>query len=125
MTDQFRIASTTPIPVGQAGDAGGRLRLRRRRFGKGATVTLSANGTKIGEGRVDKTVPLMYGIDGFDIGGDYGSPVSPDYQAAVRLHRDVGAGHHRSAVGRGAPRRPLADHGRWRWPAVGLHRGRR
>ena len=44
-------------------------------------MTLSANGTKIGEGRVDKTVPVMYGIDGFDIGGDYGSPVSPDYQA--------------------------------------------
>ncbi len=50
-------------------------------MGKGATVTLSANGTTIGEGRVDKTVPVMYGIDGFDIGGDYGSPVSPDYQA--------------------------------------------
>ncbi len=42
-------------------------------------MTLSANGTKIGEGRVDKTVPLLYGTDGFDIGGDYGSPVSPDY----------------------------------------------
>ena len=80
-SDQFRIASTTPIPVGEqvtlvadfAYDGGG--------MGKGATVTLSANGTTIGEGRIDKTVPVMYGIDGFDIGGDYGSPVSPEYQA--------------------------------------------
>jgi arylsulfatase len=79
LTDQFRIASTAPIPVGEkvtlaadfAYDGGG--------MGKGATVTLSANGAKIGEGRIDKTVPVMYGLDGFDIGGDYGSAVSPDY----------------------------------------------
>jgi arylsulfatase len=50
-------------------------------LGKGVTVTLMANGAKIGEGRVEKTIPLSYGTDGFDIGGDYGSPVSPDYQA--------------------------------------------
>jgi arylsulfatase len=78
---QFGIASTTPMPVGEqvtlvadfAYDGGG--------MGKGATATLSANGAKIGEGRIDRTVQVMCGIDGFDIGGDYGSPVSPDYQA--------------------------------------------
>jgi hypothetical protein len=80
LADQYWIAASSPIPVGAtatlvvdvAYDGGG--------FGKGATVTLSANGTTIGEGRVDRTVPFVYGTDGFDIGGDYGSPVSPDYQ---------------------------------------------
>jgi arylsulfatase len=78
LTDQFRIASTTPVPTGAATlvadiayDGGG--------IGKGATVTLSANGEKIGEGRLDKTVPQAFGTDGFDIGGDYGSAVSFDY----------------------------------------------
>ena len=47
---------------------------------KGATVALCVNGAKIGEGRIDKTVPLLYGTDGFDI-DDYGSPKSPDYAA--------------------------------------------
>ncbi|MCA9879568.1 MAG: sulfatase-like hydrolase/transferase [Thermomicrobiales bacterium] len=79
ITRQYRIASTSPVPVGDnvtlvadfAYDGGG--------FGKGATVTLSANGQQIGQGRIDMTVPLMYGTDGFDIGGDYGGAVSPDY----------------------------------------------
>ena len=81
IANQYRIAASSPIPVGGkatlvadfAYDGGG--------LGKGATVTLSANGTTIGEGRIDKTVPVVYGTDGFDIGGDYGSPVSPDYMA--------------------------------------------
>ena len=35
LTDQFRIASTTPIPVGESRHAGRRLRLRRRRLRQG------------------------------------------------------------------------------------------
>lgn len=75
----FSITSTAPVPTGKstlvadfAYDGGG--------MGKGATVTLSANGKEIGQGRVDVTIPLQYGTDGFDIGGDYGSPVSPAYE---------------------------------------------
>ena len=82
IANQYRVASSSPVPTGKttlvadfAYDGGG--------MGKGATVTLSANGAKIGEGRVDKTVPILYGTDGFDIGGDYGSPVSPDYADAM------------------------------------------
>ena len=78
LTTQYTIASPTAVPTGKgtlvadvAYDGGG--------LGKGATVTLSANGKQIGQGRVDQTTPLFYGTDGFDIGGDYGSPVSPDY----------------------------------------------
>lgn len=78
-SQRFRIGSDAPVPTGDhvtlvadfAYDGGG--------FGKGATVTLSANGQQVGQGRVDLTVPLMYGTDGFDIGGDYGGAVSPEY----------------------------------------------
>jgi arylsulfatase len=80
MANQYRVASSAPLSTGSttlvadiAYDGGG--------MGKGATVTLSANGAQIGEGRVDKTIPIIYGTDGFDIGGDYGSAVSPDYTA--------------------------------------------
>jgi hypothetical protein len=80
-TKQFRIASTSPIPIGEnvtlvadfAYDGGG--------CGKGAPVTLSANGKQIDEGRIDMAVPLTYGTDGFAIGGDYGGAVNPDYEA--------------------------------------------
>jgi arylsulfatase A-like enzyme len=43
--------------------------------GKGGTVTLSVNGKKAGEGRVEKTVPGRYGMDTFDIGMDLNAPV--------------------------------------------------
>ena len=78
----YTVASTAPVPTGTATlvadfayDGGG--------MGKGATVTLSANGTQIGQGRVERTIALQYGTDGFDIGGDYGSPVSPAYEDAM------------------------------------------
>ena len=48
-------------------------------MGKGATAKLSVNGTPQGEVRVDRTVPVFFGIDEtFDVGTDTGSPVG-DY----------------------------------------------
>ena len=32
-----------------------------------------------GEGRVDMTVPMLFGVDTCEVGSDAGSPVSPDY----------------------------------------------
>ena len=44
--------------------------------GTGGTVTLWANDRKIGEGRIDKTVPVRFsGYSGMDIGRDNGLPV--------------------------------------------------
>jgi len=43
--------------------------------GKGGKVTLSANGKKVGQGRVEKTVPGRYSLDNFDIGRDLNAPV--------------------------------------------------
>ena len=47
----------------------------------GATVTLFANNRRIGEGRVEKTLPNRISIDEtFDVGYDTGTPVSEDYE---------------------------------------------
>lgn len=44
------------------------------------TVTLWANGVRIGEGRMDRTVPIMFNAySGIDIGRDNGEVVDPSY----------------------------------------------
>lgn len=50
-------------------------------FGKAASVTLMANGTKVGEGRLAKTVPLQFSLgEGGDVGTDSGSAVDFNYK---------------------------------------------
>ena len=49
--------------------------------GRGATVTLLADGKAIGSGRIEKTLPRFFGLDAmFDVGLDTGSPISEDYR---------------------------------------------
>jgi arylsulfatase A-like enzyme len=49
-------------------------------LGKGGTVSLYVDGAKVGEGRVEGTVPLLYSADETcDVGSDTASPVSDDY----------------------------------------------
>lgn len=46
--------------------------------GKGGTGTLTINGKAVGEGRIDRTVPVYFSSDDtFDVGEDWGTPVSP------------------------------------------------
>ena len=79
LANQYRIASSSPIPVG------GKATLVADFAYDGGGLGEGRDGDALGErhddrsGRIDKTIPLVYGTDGFDIGGDYGSPVSPDY----------------------------------------------
>jgi arylsulfatase len=47
---------------------------------KGGAVTLYVDGKAVGQGRIDKTVPMAFSADETcDIGKEAGSPVSPDY----------------------------------------------
>jgi len=46
---------------------------------KGGSVSLYVDGKKDGEGRVNMTVPMLFGTDTCDVGRDAGSSVSPDY----------------------------------------------
>jgi arylsulfatase len=50
--------------------------------GKGSTVSLHVDGAKVGEGRVERTVPVLFSTDETcDVGREAGAPVSPDYPA--------------------------------------------
>lgn len=78
--ERYTIASLELLPKGQcmirfdfAYDGGG--------TGKGGTGTLSVNGKQVAEGRIDKTVPVYFSTDDtFDVGEDWGTPVSATYQ---------------------------------------------
>jgi len=80
---RITVASAGPLPPGAvtarmdfAYDGGG--------IGKGGRVTLSVNGAKVGEGRLERTQPLGFSNeDGADVGVDTGTPVIEDYQPAT------------------------------------------
>ena len=60
------------LAVESAYDGGG--------LGKGGDVTLAVDGTAVGSGRVERTLPFMFSMDETaDIGSDTASPVSDDY----------------------------------------------
>jgi len=79
---RFYVEADTPMPAGEhqlrmefAYDGGG--------LAKGGLVTLYVDGDKVGEGRVQATVPMLYSADETcDIGFDAGTPVSEDYTSA-------------------------------------------
>jgi arylsulfatase A-like enzyme len=76
---QFKVGADSAVPAGThqvrmefAYDGGG--------LAKGGDVTLFVDGDKVGEGRVDATVPMVYSADETcDVGSDTGSAVSDDY----------------------------------------------
>jgi hypothetical protein len=78
-SERYRITSSENVPTGKVTlafdfkyDGGG--------MGKGGTITLFANGKKIGTGRVEKTAGFKYSLyEGQDIGEDSGSPVDSTY----------------------------------------------
>jgi arylsulfatase A-like enzyme len=76
---QFYAEASKPIPEGRH-----QVRLEFKYDGgglaKGGNAMLFLDGTKVGEGRVDATVPMMFSADETcDVGKENGSPVSPDY----------------------------------------------
>jgi arylsulfatase len=75
---RFKVYGDAEIPAGEhqvrmefAYDGGG--------LGKGGTATLYLDGNKVGEGRLENTVPMMFsGDETTDVGSDTGTPVSDD-----------------------------------------------
>jgi arylsulfatase len=75
----FTIEASLPIPTGKhqvrmefAYDGGG--------LAKGGNVSLYYDGKKVGEGRVERTHPMMFSADETtDVGRDTATPVSSDY----------------------------------------------
>ena len=75
----FFVESADAIPPGdhqvrmEFAYAGGGL-------GKGGQATLFIDGKKVGEGKVEQTLSIVFSADdGCDVGEDSGAPVSPDY----------------------------------------------
>jgi arylsulfatase A-like enzyme len=75
----FTTEANQPIPAGKhqvrmefAYDGGG--------LGKGGNVSLYYDGKKVGEGRIERTVPMVFSADETtDVGRDTATPVSSDY----------------------------------------------
>ena len=75
----FYVTADSLLPAGShqarlefAYDGGG--------YGKGGAVSLYLDGTRVGEGRVERTHPFAFSLDETtDVGVDTGSPVSEDY----------------------------------------------
>jgi len=80
---KFRITATDPLAPGKhtivfdfAYDGGG--------IGKGGKGTLTVDGKKAGEGRIELTQALRFSLDeSFDVGEDTGSPVIDEYDAKM------------------------------------------
>lgn len=78
----YRVVADAPIPANVEtlearfsydGETG-------KDFGAGGIVSLWADGKKLGEGRLEKTLRGLLSIsEGMDVAADYGSPVSDDY----------------------------------------------
>ncbi|MFT3768210.1 MAG: arylsulfatase [Minicystis sp.] len=83
--DRFTITATERLPAGRstvrfefAYDGGG--------AGKGGTGALFVDGKKVGEGRIEKTIPHRFSADEtFDTGADFGSPASDAYASPFRF----------------------------------------
>jgi len=75
----FTVEASQAIPTGKhqvrmefAYDGGG--------LAKGGAVTLYYDGQKVGEGRIEQTVPMIFSADETtDVGRESGTPVTPDY----------------------------------------------
>jgi hypothetical protein len=80
---KFRIAGADPLPAGKhtigfdfAYDDGG--------TGKPGTGTLTVDGKKVSEGRIDLTQPIRFSLDeSFDVGEDTGTPVIDEYDSKM------------------------------------------
>jgi arylsulfatase len=76
-TDRTKVESAKPLPTGQAEL---KFDFVSDGVGKGAAVTLYANGEKVGEGKIARQVPFRFGVESLDVGMDKLSPVSKTYE---------------------------------------------
>ena len=71
-------AGTHQVRMEFAYDGGG--------LAKGGNVILYYDGRKVGEGRIERTVPMVFSADETtDVGRESGTPVSPDYDRATSV----------------------------------------
>ena len=76
--EEFTVTSTEPAPVGSV-----KLGVEFSAAGPGSgTATLFINGKNVGEGKVERLVPITFGLsEGLTIGRDPSTPVTESYQS--------------------------------------------
>ncbi|WP_010486023.1 sulfatase-like hydrolase/transferase [Pseudomonas sp. S9] len=86
--NRYIIKGDKPLPAGESTlkvdfvyDGGG--------AGKGGMTTISVDGKKVAEGRVDKTVAGRFGIDTFGIGEDSAQPVVNTYKPPFPFEGEI------------------------------------
>ncbi len=78
--ERYEVASSTPLPTGKVVLKADYKTDAVQPYA-GATVTLYANNKKIGQGRVEKSIPNRFTLDEtLDIGFDTGTPVTESYE---------------------------------------------
>jgi len=77
--NRYKISSAAAIPTGKVKiEVETRYDTQERMAP--ATVTLTVNGKKVGQGRIERSVPAVHtASETFDVGKDLGSPVALDY----------------------------------------------
>ena len=78
--ESYRQTSATPLPTGEV-SVKMLFEIDEQKPGSGGNVTLWANGEQIGEGRLDKSIPILpSSYAGMDVGRDNGLVVDLDYE---------------------------------------------
>ncbi|MDC0747501.1 hypothetical protein POL67_39585 [Polyangium sp. rjm3] len=80
--EHHAVEAKDPLPPGKhevrmefAYDGGG--------LGKGGTASLFLDGEKVAEGRIERTVPVIFSVDASaHVGDKWGSPIAPDLAVA-------------------------------------------
>jgi arylsulfatase A-like enzyme len=72
------IASTQRLPVGRV-TVGYDFVYDGGKPGSGGTGTVSINGKKVATGRIERTIPFLFGVETADVGMDLCTPVTSDY----------------------------------------------
>ena len=80
--ERYTITSTETVPAGKT-----TLRFEFTKTGDNQGLgALFINGRKVGEGKIDRTVPFVYSDhDTFDVGRDTGTPVADSYRCPFRF----------------------------------------
>jgi arylsulfatase A-like enzyme len=73
------IASTDSLPTGRV-TVGYDFVYDGGKPGAGGTGTISINGKKVASGRIERTIPFIFGVETADVGMDLYTPVTADYQ---------------------------------------------
>lgn len=82
--ERYTITSKEVVPPGKATIRYEFAYEGGKKIGAGGQGTLYVNGKKVAEGRIEKTVPLVFSADdAADVGIDEGTPVTEEYQAGV------------------------------------------